>query len=462
MRMRILCRGSSGTPAAEASHGESAEDLDAKPSQLHAAPQPGRIDGGPWRLPVLASRPGELGEVSADFARALDDLAQIIAGFSCDAARASVELDVIRIEIERFGSELEQASERMGSLRASSENAAASADNTARVADELAVESQRGLGVVRRVIDALAQINDHVVRVDEQVRSLAHNELANIDEFSSIIDKIASQTKLLALNAAIEAARAGEQGRGFAIVAEEVGRLAMQTATQTAQIRERISRTHDQMQVIQDGIAGARQRSAQSAQDADSGRAALEKIAALVDGANEAARQIATLAAQQLNDVHAVDDNMQTLANGSAEIEHQARSVCRRQLDLSAGTEEASRTIGAFDTGGLLSRLRKHCERLADELRSILEAAIDARKVTIEQVIGLSYEQATGATMRRFARLFDVSRVGPEGFQPPKYHTPYDAIVDTEMMACLDAALAAEPEAHVRTAARSQRVCPCP
>jgi methyl-accepting chemotaxis protein len=91
---------------------------------------------------------------------------------------------------------------------------------------------------LRAIEDSVLKLSslDQVLNTNEA----AINELMScVEHIKSMVDMIAGiaeNTNLLALNAAIEAARAGEQGRGFSVVADEVRRLASDTANQTSLI----------------------------------------------------------------------------------------------------------------------------------------------------------------------------------------------------------------------------------
>jgi DNA-binding NarL/FixJ family response regulator len=102
-------------------------------------------------------------------------------------------------------------------------------------------------------------------------------------------------------------------------------------------------------------------------------------------------------------------------------------------------------TITSRSNDAAIAHLHRACIGLADDLREILEHAIDSRKVTLEQILALEYEQLRGPLIAGLGRLFDVRRVPERGFDPPKFQTAYDAIIDRAMMERMDALLAAEP-----------------
>ncbi len=401
---------------------------------------------GVWPLASLAARDDELGMLSADFASAIDDLALVVSDFSAGAARSSVSIKVVSDKVERLSAQIKEVAERVDSLGHSSRQMAETAAQAAEVVTELNSESDRGTQMLGRLIDSIAQINEDSGQVHELVSSLAANEISSIASFSAIIEGIANQTKLLALNAAIEAARAGEHGRGFAVVAEEVKRLATETAEQTTQIRDTVKRTRDQMQLIEAASGSNHELAERGAGEADEGRDVLARIAELVHRSTTAMTEIAGLAGEQMADISVVETHVHEIADASAGIDEQARAETVRQQELARGTERASGVIARYDTGSRISRLRGLAQTLSGQLQGILEDAIDARLVSADSVLRLAYEEAnTPESIGRFGRLFDVSRADPAGFTPPKYHTTYDALVDKQMMAFMDAVLEQEP-----------------
>ncbi len=93
--------------------------------------------------------------------------------------------------------------------------------------------SQQSKDAIRLMDQGMQKMNDMI----QVVNSIAINS-EKISKITETIEGIANKTNLLSLNAAIEAARAGEHGKGFSVVAEEVGKLASNSAQSSQEIAQ--------------------------------------------------------------------------------------------------------------------------------------------------------------------------------------------------------------------------------
>ena len=213
----------------------------------------------------------------------------------------------------------------------------------ASATEELSASSQEIATQVVAVAQKAGLAAEEAHKASETVAYL-NSLTGSIGEVVVAIKDIAEQTNLLALNATIEAARAGEAGKGFAVVADEVKKLAIETASKTEQINERVQGIE---RAIKDSV-DAVEMIISNVRLIDS---AASSVSAAVEEQNAATGEIGRNVSEVSTGTQQVAETIQRVSVNALQTGEQSRIVLDAANDVSSLADSLRGQINNFLSG---------------------------------------------------------------------------------------------------------------
>ncbi|WMT20737.1 methyl-accepting chemotaxis protein [Parageobacillus toebii] len=330
---------------------------------------------------VIIRNHDEIGELAASFNQMTKNLRDVLEQVAMNAEQvaasseqltASAEqtskateqialtIQNVAAGVEKQVQSVEETSETIDQMSEGIQQISERAQNVSKIAMQTSERASEGGKTIQTAVAQMNTVNDTVERLAGIVKGLG-NRSEQIGKIIEVISGIADQTNLLALNAAIEAARAGEHGRGFAVVADEVRKLAEQSAQSAQQIASLIATIQEEtneavrsmetvLKEVETGT-GAIRTSGEAFQQIQT---AVHEVAAHIQDVSASVQQMSAAAEQVVQSMQLVTQIAESAASGTQEVSAATEEQLASMEEISASAASLSKM--AEDVKSLLKR----------------------------------------------------------------------------------------------------------
>ncbi|MDA1194772.1 MAG: methyl-accepting chemotaxis protein [Planctomycetota bacterium] len=298
---------------------------------------------------------GELAESFNDFVARIAALVHAVRRSSVQLTSTSTEMAATSREqqatVANFGSSASQIAASVHQISATGTELMATMDEVRGLAAHSASLATTGRSNLDAMRTTMGQLTDSSSSISSRL-AVINTKTDDISSVVTAITKVADQTNLLSVNAAIEAEKAGEYGRGFLVVAQEIRRLADQTAAATLDIGETVAEMETAVSagvMEMDKFGDHVRRSVRVVGEVGTQLAEIieqvEGISGRFEGVSEGMRSQAQ-GADQINDaMRSLNDTVQTTVTSLREVASVAE-------DLRSAANALNQELGKFRLEG--------------------------------------------------------------------------------------------------------------
>lgn len=309
---------------------------------------------GDLKLHVGATGEDEVALTAEAFDRMMSKISQVI----CETRDASNAIASAAKTMAQTVAQVESSSDvqsgAASTVAAAIEETSVSLSETSRhaqAADETAKRAKQDitstLSAARETAKDIEGLVSMINHASDDIGRLAERS-RQIDGIVKTIKDIADQTNLLALNAAIEAARAGEQGRGFAVVADEVRKLAENTAKSTSEISALVNDIQKEVDAAVSRMEIANKNAGETREQVLAATGAIDAANAETERVSDAVQSITNAVREQDVAVQQVAQQIEQIAQMTEANTASAKAAALTSRELEALSQSLRESVSQF------------------------------------------------------------------------------------------------------------------
>jgi methyl-accepting chemotaxis protein len=297
---------------------------------------------------------GEIGTVADFFNAIIESLRLIVTRVKQSSTQVNAAIESDEAAIQQLADrslkqteEITQALESVNQMSQSIQAVATSAHQAATVAHTTSNAAEASWGAMDAMVHSILGLRETMAETAHRMKRLGESS-QEIAKVISLINQLALKTNLLAVNASIEAARAGEEGLGFAVVAEEVGELAVQSASATQEIEKIVDNIQKETRQVLEAMEHSTTRMVEGTRRVEDAKGNLGQVLQLSHQIDELVRSISETTVSQTQLSQGVSEVMQKITQISQQTSQSSHQVARSLQETMQIAQELQASVSPF------------------------------------------------------------------------------------------------------------------